>query len=247
MPRFYIEAEDIIFESYVVEPELRTPSEMAPESQPVLHDDGIRFRVGSSDASAAKTTAACHEAVLPEAAFPGALPDAAFPGVLPDLGETILVDVGELRRTGVPEYIIEKIRGCRRELSHMRITASGKILLTDYNVEVKMPTLERALYFFYLRHPEGVRFKELGDHSDELMDLYASVSGRSDVDGIRESIAALVDPFSNRINEKCSRIKGAFTKAFGPALAAQYIITGASGEARGIPLDRSLVIWETLR
>lgn len=159
----------------------------------------------------------------------------------------VMVDIDRLRSQGVPEYVLNLIQNNKQELSKVHIDRHGRILLGDYDMEVRMPPLDKTIYFFFLRHPEGVRFKDLCDHRKELMDLYSSVSGRDNVEAVKASIDGLTDPLNNSINEKCSRIKRAFVKAFGPVLAAQYYIDGPSGEPKLIRLDRRFVEWETIR
>ena len=61
---------------------------------------------------------------------------------------------------------------------------------------------------------------------------------------MEQSIDDLVDSTGNSINEKCSRIRAAFVSRFSDDLAKNYYITGYSGQAKYIPLDRSLVIDE---
>ena len=129
--------------------------------------------------------------------------------------------------------------------SRMRITRAGRIFLDDYNGrEVKMDTLSKTVYFLYLRHPEGIRFKELADHRDELESIYAGLSGRGDVEGMRRSIDDLVSPLSNSINEKVSKVKKAIRDVVDERVARHYYIDGAKGEARRVPLSRDMLVWE---
>ena len=49
-----------------------------------------------------------------------------------------------------------------------------KIILPDYDeVELKMSCIQKMLYMFFMRHPEGVRLKYLVDHSRELAAIYS--------------------------------------------------------------------------
>ena len=61
---------------------------------------------------------------------------------------------------------------------------------------------------------------------------------------IRQSIEALTNPLSNSINEKCARIRQAFTLQFDESLAKSYAIDGLWGEPKKIALDRKLVEWK---
>ena len=126
--------------------------------------------------------------------------------------------------------------------SRLLITDDFRLLLPDYNNrEIELNPLPKALYFFYLRHPEGVLFKHLRDHRDEVYDLYCTLSPRENIEKMNQSIDDLVDSTKNTVNVLCSRIKGAFASQFQDRLASHYYITGKPGEAKRITLDRSLV------
>lgn len=105
----------------------------------------------------------------------------------------------------------------------------------------------KALYFLYLRHPEGLCIKDLPSHIEELLDLYQSVSGRDDKDAMRKTVENLADPFQNNANISLSRIKRAFVEAFNDNLAKAYYVDGERGGVRSIAIDRRLVTWETIR
>ena len=107
-----------------------------------------------------------------------------------------------------------------------------------------MPTLSKAIYMLYLRHPEGILFSYLPDYRDELHHLYGMISGRDNREEIKRSIDDVTDPTRNSINEKCSRIKQAFLREFDDSIARNYYITGERGEAKKILLSRDLVTWD---
>lgn len=156
-----------------------------------------------------------------------------------------------LREHNLTYEELKVIIGYKVKLSHMEITPQGKIFLTGFTdketgkpKEIKMDALTRMVYFFYLKHPEGVRIKEVGDHIEELMHLYMGITGRDDKDAIRASILGHVDPFGNRINVSISRVKSAFKNEIGEDVARFYWIEGKSGEPYKIAIDRDYVIWK---
>ena len=143
------------------------------------------------------------------------------------------------------------IIGYRVKLSRMTITRTGKIYLKDFPdkytghpKEIKMDSLTKMLYFFYLKHPEGVRVKEVDSHIDELMHIYMGITGRDDKDAIRASIQGHVAPYNNSINVSMSRIKSAFKNQVDESVAKFYWVEGVSGEPYRVALDRDYVIWE---
>ena len=149
------------------------------------------------------------------------------------------------REFGITIEDLEVFLGYRVKLSRLSITTIGRIFLTDFNNrEVKMDDLTKALYFFYLRHPDGARLKDLQDHEKEILDIYSGLTGRDDPEKIRESVRNLLDPFGNALNVSMSRIKKAFKDVVSDRIARFYYVYGRSGEIRSIALDRDLVIWE---
>ena len=128
------------------------------------------------------------------------------------------------------------------KLSPLTITDDFRIILPDYNnMEIVMHPQSKTLYFFYLRHTEGVLFKHLRDYREELYTLYSLLSPRENLDKMNQSIDGLVDSTKNTINVVCSRIKSTFASKFQDRLACQYYIKGAAGNTKRITLDRSLV------
>lgn len=158
----------------------------------------------------------------------------------------ILKEIERLEKElGVSVEEIEQALSYKIKPSRLRISRSHRIFLDDFDgVEVKMNALDKTVFLFYLNHPEGVSFKQLADYKRELLDIYASISGREDMDAMRSSIDTLTDPFDNSINEKVSKIKKAFLNVVSDRVARFYYIRGEAGTAKSIALDRSLVVVE---
>lgn len=172
--------------------------------------------------------------------------DNADRGRIDVLADEIRQRIEEMRSIGVSDFVIKKLIALPDpKLSMLRITKDYGIFLPDYNdMEISLPTLSKVVYFFYLRHSKGLRFKELVDYREELLQIYYRISNRDDSAKMEQSIDDLVDSTGNSINEKCSRIRAAFVSRFSDDLAKNYYITGSSGEAKYIPLDRGLVMDE---
>lgn len=140
---------------------------------------------------------------------------------------------------------LEVLLSFRVKLSPMRITTSGRILLVDWDKEVRLDDLTKAVYLFFLRHPEGVVQKDmLEDHMKEVLDIYLGITGRDDPRQCEASVWKLLDPYGNNLNVSLSRIKGTFEKLVGKRIAKFYYVSGKAGEIRKVTLDRDLVIWE---
>jgi hypothetical protein len=153
--------------------------------------------------------------------------------------------VAKLAQKGISERILQQIVSKPEVVSRMRITRDYRIILTDYNdMEIVMTPLVKAVYFLFLRHPEGIVFKNLMDYRTELQKIYEDIKGERLDDKKMQSIIDTTDPTKNSINEKCARIREAFVTRFDERLAVNYIIQGERGEAKRIPLHREFVEWQ---
>ena len=118
----------------------------------------------------------------------------------------------------------------------------SRILLTDYgNIEINLTPLEKTLYLFYLRHPEGVNLHDLVDYRDDLLQTYSRLATSGILAAIQNTINNLVNVTTNSASEKMATIKSKFVRAIGNDLAAHYIIQGENGERKNIRLNRELV------
>lgn len=161
------------------------------------------------------------------------------------LMEEIRVRVEKLRQHGIQEALIRHLFEPEIKLSRLKITNEYRIFLTDYqNREIEMGPLPKAVFFLFLRHPEGIVFKDLPDYQKELSNIYLELSGRSNITKLKESVKDATDPTQNSINEKCARIREAFLQHIDESIAHNYFVTGERGLAKKIILPRDLVEWE---
>ena len=159
--------------------------------------------------------------------------------------EDMDVRVQKLRNKGLNEWTFRGLFKTKAQLSRLVITKDDRILLPDYNdIEVKMEPLVKAVYLLFLKHPEGIIFKELADYREELLNIYNKLKPMGLNKRTIQSIEDVTNPLLNSINEKCARIRSAFVKEFDESLAKNYYVTGERGEAKRITLPRDLVIWE---
>lgn len=164
-----------------------------------------------------------------------------------DLTEEIRKRIIELRKRGVQLHLLHELVEEQPTLSRMVIDKDFRIILPDYNdMEITMPPLPKAVYLLFLRHPEGIVFKQLHDYYDELLDIYKQISNRVIERNIESSIRDITDPTKKSINEKCTRIREAFLKQFDYVYAQHYFITGKRGEPKKITLPRELVDLQAL-
>ncbi|MBQ8657165.1 MAG: hypothetical protein IJ527_08970 [Prevotella sp.] len=162
-----------------------------------------------------------------------------------------------LKAIGTPLIEELRIEAARAKLSRLHITSDFRFILTDYDErEIELQPVHKAVYLLFLAHPEGIEFKRLSNYRQELMRYYMATARWMDRQKMEESVDHLTNPLDNAINEKCSRIKKAFTDIMDDYCASYYIISShtkrhINGSARiwyerlkVITLPRELVEFE---
>ena len=131
-----------------------------------------------------------------------------------------------LKAIGTP--VLEELRmeAARAKLSRLLITKDYRFILMDYQKEVELQPVHKAVYLLFLAHPEGIEFKRLEEYREELTRYYMATAKLMDKEKIREGVDHLVNPLDNAINEKCSRIKKVFLDMMDEYTASYYIISG---------------------
>jgi len=126
-------------------------------------------------------------------------------------------------------------------LSRLLLDRHFKVYLTDLNVEVKMHALPKALFVLYLLHPEGIPFKELYLHKEELLNIYHKVTNKYNKIEIERAINDLVDMSKPSINQKSTRIRQAFRLHMNEESALFYYPNGPKNHPKRIHLPQSLI------
>ena len=150
-----------------------------------------------------------------------------------------------LKEYGMSESeIVSHINSEQPALKKLIISRNYRILIGDECKDVHMEPLVKSVYLLFLKHPEGINFKDLPDYRQELADIYNKVRPLGLTDRAFQSIEDVTNPMLNSINEKCARIRRAFVSVLDKSIADHYIIKGPRGEAKKIALPRELVTWE---
>ena len=130
-----------------------------------------------------------------------------------------------LKAIGAPLLEELRIEAAKAKLSRLVITEDYRFILADYQKEVELQPVHKAVYLLFLAHPEGIEFKRLADYREELTKYYTATAKGLDRDKIIEGVDHLVNPLDNAINEKCSRIKKTFLDMMDEYTASYYIIS----------------------
>lgn len=121
----------------------------------------------------------------------------------------------------------------------------------QYNIRLDTPDgpvltirpLLKALFILFLRHPEGIRFKERALFEGELADIYAVILPHADADTRQKRIQRMMDIADNSFSEKTSALNARLEELF-PETSEHYKVQGYNGHPRRIPLDQLMVIWQ---
>jgi len=130
-----------------------------------------------------------------------------------------------------------------KPLSSLEIDNTYRIHLPEYKKEVKMYTMPKTIYFFFLRHPQGIYLKDITDYRQELIQIYwlLTKKGESFPECVAQ-IDKLIDTTQgNLLNQYMSRVSEAFRKVLSSELAKNYSISGRRNELYSIKLDADKV------
>ena len=158
--------------------------------------------------------------------------------------EEVKHKVHKLKEYGLSEKDIASLLHSEQPLLQLTVSKNYRIFLGEKRTEVCMEPLVKAVYLLFLKHPEGIIFKNLPDYRKELTFLYDKVRPWGLTERTLQSIEDVTNPTLNSINEKCARIKKAFLSVMDADLAEHYYIKGTRGEPKGIDLPRDLVVRE---
>jgi len=161
-----------------------------------------------------------------------------------NLIEEVKHNIHKLKEYGLSEKDIASLLRSEQPLLQLTVCKNNRIFIGEKRLEIKMEPLVKAVYLLFLKHPEGIIFKDLPDYRKELTFLYDKVRPWGITERTLQSIEDVTNPTLNSINEKCARIKKAFLSVMETDMAEHYFIKGIRGEPKGIELPRNLVIWE---
>ena len=128
----------------------------------------------------------------------------------------------------------------------------GRLTISGYNQNVSLPgmpvplsPIRKALYLFFLLHPEGVRLVDLPDahHVKTLARLYGRLANTGTPAAQEAKMRKLAENRDGRLNQHLSVIRNTFNGILGNGDALLYTIEGTPGERFGIQLPRKYVRW----
>ncbi|MBE6271493.1 MAG: hypothetical protein E7101_11175 [Prevotella ruminicola] len=157
------------------------------------------------------------------------------PNTVENIAEQVATLVKQLHAAGRKDLLLKaigaplleelRIEAAKAKLSRLIITEDYRFILADYQKEIELQPVHKAVYLLFLAHPEGIEFKRLADYREELTKFYTATAKGLDSDKIMEGVDHLVNPLDNAINEKCSRIKKTILSMIDEYTASYYIIS----------------------
>ena len=162
------------------------------------------------------------------------------------IGQEIRERVESLKQKGLTPLAISQMIG------PLESDPFGLIIDEDYRIwldnpehtEVKLPPIHKAVYLLFLKHPEGINFKDMDQYRGELEQYYMNITRRNNLDEIQATIERLISPLNNSLNEKCARIKGIFAGLVPEDMVKWYAIDGERGGEKRIRLLRIVVQYK---
>lgn len=163
-----------------------------------------------------------------------------------------------LREEG-PQLTSEAIAEARSMLERLReMIARLEILITDasqesiisihpdYKIyhnetELHLRPLPKTLFLFFLKHPEGIEFKELSAHKKELSEIYHKLCPNLRGEQVKLTIERLVDPSSNSLDTSRWMLGREFLSQLDAETARLCSISGGRGQKKRVLIDRARV------
>ena len=149
-----------------------------------------------------------------------------------------------LKEYGMSEAEIVAQLHTSQEPPQLIVGRNYRLFLGEERKEVHMEPLVRAVYLLFLKHPEGIVFKNLPDYREELTRIYDKVRPWGLSERALQSIEDVTNPMLNSINEKCARIRKVFVTMLDSDIAEYYYIKGIRGDAKKIALPPEYIHWE---
>ena len=149
-----------------------------------------------------------------------------------------------LKEYGMSEAEIVAQLHTSQEPPQLIVGRNYRLFLGEERKEVHMEPLVRAVYLLFLKHPEGIVFKDLPDYREELTRIYDKVRPWGLSERALQSIEDVTNPMLNSINEKCARIRKVFVTMLDSDIAEYYYIKGTRGDTKKIALPPEYIHWE---
>lgn len=149
-----------------------------------------------------------------------------------------------LKMKGVKPDVFEEMMQSLEKPSTMIISGRGDISLPDFgNVKIKLNPVEKTLYIFMLKHPEGVLPDALVGFRRELLNIYRRHTIFDNEEAIEMSLDSLLSEDKTVLYSNVSRIKNKFSEKLGSRIASKYVIARDGNGAYKIAVPQHCIAW----
>lgn len=111
------------------------------------------------------------------------------------------------------------------------------------NLKIKLDPKHLTVYHFFLKHEEGVAYRNMKEHVKELQQIYTKYADVDILEGIPDEINILVRTENNNLSTIVSDINKALRSAIDERIVSQYLIMGPNGRRKKVMLNRKLVSY----
>lgn len=135
----------------------------------------------------------------------------------------------------------QNVKSDEKAHTKLVITNEYEIKLPEYNINIELNALTKALYIFFLKQEVPIHLDDLYLYESAIMELYLNTSNKNDVNQMRQTLSRTLDPETKSIYTHFSRIKSSFYRKMMPELAEPYIISGIGRHDRYIDLPKNAI------
>lgn len=149
-----------------------------------------------------------------------------------------------LKLKGVKTDLFDKMLTSLEQPVRMRVCPSGLLEFPELGgMQLRLNPAEKALYFLFLNHPEGILPDAVVGNRSELIRLYDRASRFGDWKAPEDVVDTICAEDKNVLYSNISKIKSKFTHLLGERRASYYIIKKAEDGVYKISLPQEMVEW----
>lgn len=127
------------------------------------------------------------------------------------------------------------------DLMSIKIDERHQVFVYPAKLKVELNALTKAIYLFFVIQDSPIDLDDLPKYKNDIFEIYKQVSNLADLNQMKQSVEALVDPYSNAIFTHISRIKKAFYSIMDKEFVEDFIITGTGRKNRFVRIDKTKV------
>lgn len=130
-------------------------------------------------------------------------------------------------------------------VKNVYITSDYRVFLDPgLKIEMRLSPSLKAVFILFLKHPEGIFFKDLGRYREELGRYFREASSVRDLDRENEILDRILDPSTKRLSIISSKLAQELSCYLDESRLGEFLIRKSSASVKTVPINRSHVIWD---